>query len=182
MTNIQFSEVTRSNLQRLLYQKVVAIDMPHSRIASNRPLLKNFLAIRLTLGDDTAVFFSVDSIYLNEEVEVFVIEATSSLELGRHPGGTPTTWQPIIALPNQINGSSIEDIRSLSANWQIVAGSQGQSLYGSDPHFLDHSSSNDATSYDIEDGLILFFSNGCTLVISTIDTLPGTLALRPSVQ
>ena len=182
MTNIQFSEITMSNLQRLLYQEIVTIDTPDYGSPSSRSPLKNLSVVRLTLGDDTAIFFSVDSIYLNEQVEVFVIAATASLELGRHPRGLPAIWQPITALSGQFNESSIEDIRILSANWQIVAGSQGQSLHGNNPHFLEYSLNDNTTSYNIEDGLILFFSNGCTLAISTIGTLAETLALRLSVQ
>lgn len=168
----------RVNLQALLHQEVLAVDVPEGETSSGDLLPVNLSALRLTCDGNSPTFLTVRSVDLPEGVELFVIEIAASLNVRRYPGGPAVNWHSIATLTDELRGSTIEDIRLLSAGWQVVAGdSIGHSYYGKDPRFLSYDLSDDAMTYHVEDGVVLFFSNGSALTISATGDLNGTLKL-----
>ncbi len=142
----------RVNLQALLRQEVLAVDVPEGETSSGDLLPVNLSALRLTCDDNNPTFLTVRSVDLPEGVELFVIEIAASLDLRRYPSGPAVNWHPIATLTDELRGSTIEDIRLLSAGWQVVAGdSVGHSYYGKDPRFLSY----DFRSYAVASSVML---------------------------
>ena len=143
------------------------------------PLITSgFPSVRMTYADNTIIFISIKSFDLPEGVEIFQLDISTSLDLRQYPGGPPLQWYPIVWLNEAMQGSTIENIRVLSAGWQVVKDeSAREKYYGSGPVYLDYDFSESSASYDLEDGIILFLSNKTALTISAASDLPGALTL-----
>jgi len=176
MQIIRLTVDERVNLQALLGQKILAVDVPEGDVSSGSLSMRNISNVRLTCEDDKFTFFSVRSIDLVKGVEVFLVEIATFLDLRRYPGGPPITWHPIAALAEELRGCTIENFRLLKAVWKVVAGNSVEgTYYGKHPLFLTYDLSDDATTFHVEDGIILFFSSGSALTLCATGDLPGTL-------
>ena len=162
-------------IQSIIQQPVEEIHAPVHEMLTTAASFDNLSAIKLIMKDGTTVFFSANTIDLVEQVEVSLLDVTTSLEFSYYPGGPSVPWQPIISLSTRFNGLTVEHFRVLSASWQVATGSDDQVLYGSSPRFLQYSSSSDADTYNIEDGVILFCSGRKFLTICTVNSLVGSL-------
>ena len=158
-------------------QNLLTVDAPWIRGTSLPLIAKNLQSIRMTYADNTFIFISVKSFDLPEGVEIFQLDISTSCDLIQYPGGSPFQWYPVAWLNEAVQGSTIENIRVLSASWQVVKDESTRKYYGSDPKYLDYDFSESSASYDLEDGIILFLSNKTALTISAASDLPGTLTL-----
>ena len=177
MNRAQLSKNAKGCLNAMLHQPIISIDAPEREASANGFSLNNLSAIRFVMGDASTVFFSAISVGLAEGLEVFVPDITESLDLRKYPGGPPTSWQSISQLADKLNGTTIEEIRFLSAEWRPVPGIKGKAYYGNNPQYLVCDLTGGVGSYIVEDGLILLLDN-IELLISTMNTLPETLNLR----
>jgi len=162
-------------LRNTIRQSIKEIYAPAHEYSTSASPLGNLSAIKLIMEDGTAVFFSAGAIELAEQVEVFLLEVTTSLELSYYPGGPLVAWLPIVNLSKRFNGLEIEHFRILSASWAITIGSDAEIHYGNSPRFLRYDGSGGADTYNIEDGVMLFCSDGQSLTISTVNSLAGAL-------
>ena len=176
LKHTQIAQQDRINLQSILGHEVVSVDIPGTDNEKEGLSIQNVTALRLTLREGPTTSFAAKSVDLVEGVEVFVVEIPSLLDLRRYPGGPQVDWHPSAMLVGALGGTTISDVRILTAGWRIIlGGTQEASYYGNNPRSLAYDLLADTDSHDVEDGLMLLCSNRHALVISTASELSGTL-------